>query len=139
MPDIITDKRITQDEAGRLMAPLELDLLAIFKVMQQDIITGMGDFEGTPEQYIDKILKDISGTEEEGIVMKDKVEKVCKPRGGEKQSDFISRCIREQMHGGKTQDEAKGMCYGIWRGEKAKQGIFKSLNAAIKRIIKRII
>ena len=65
MPDIITDKRITQDEAGRLMAPLELDLLSLFKVMQQDIITGMIGFEGTPEQYIDKVLKNITGTGED--------------------------------------------------------------------------
>ena len=61
MPDIITDKRITQAEAGQFMAPLELDLLALFKVMQQNIITGMEDFEGTPEEYISKVLKDITG------------------------------------------------------------------------------
>ena len=70
------------------------------------------------------------------ITNKKNIEKACKPRGGEKQNEFISRCIKEQMGKGKTQDEAKGMCYGIWRGEKAKQSIFKSFNMALKRIIK---
>ena len=71
-------------------------------------------------------------------IMKDKAEKTCKPRGDEKQNEFISRCIKEQMGKGKTQDDAKGMCHDIWRGEKAKQGIFKSFNAVLKMIIERI-
>lgn len=66
MPDIITDRKITQQEAGQLMAPMELDLLALFKVMEQYIITGMEDFEGTPEEYIDEVLKNLSGVGEIG-------------------------------------------------------------------------
>lgn len=66
MPDIISDRRITQEEAGQLMAPLELDLLSAFKVMQEDILTGMENYEGTPEQYIEEVLKNLSGTGEVG-------------------------------------------------------------------------
>lgn len=71
--------------------------------------------------------------------MSNKAEKTCKPRSGEKQNDFISRCIKEQMDKGETQDKAKGMCYGIWRGEKAKQEarktIFQSINLLAKCIL----
>ena len=66
MPDIITDRRITQEEAGRLMAPLELDLLSLFKVIQEDILTGMENYKGTPEQYIEEILNNLSGVGEVG-------------------------------------------------------------------------
>lgn len=67
MPDVITDRRITQDEAGQLMAPMELDLLSLFKVMEQDILTGLEDFEGTPEEYIDRVVKNISGMGESEV------------------------------------------------------------------------
>lgn len=67
-----------------------------------------------------------------------KVEKTCKPRGGEKQNEFISRCIKEQMDKGKNQEEAQGMCYGIWRGEKIKKSIYKGLSKVLKSIIKRV-
>ena len=74
MPDIIVDRKLTQDEAGQLMAPLELDLLSLFKVMQQDIITGMEGFEGTPEQYIESVLKNLSGSGGE-MVQKSNIKK----------------------------------------------------------------
>lgn len=67
-----------------------------------------------------------------------KAEKACTPKLGEKQSDFISRCIKTEMDKGISQNEAKGKCYGIWRGEKTKQSIVKSLNVILKRIIDRI-
>ena len=72
--DIITDRRITQEEAGRLMAPLELDLLSAFKVIQEDILTGMENYKGTPEQYIEEVLNNLSGIGEVGemAVMKRK-------------------------------------------------------------------
>lgn len=66
MPDIIADRRITQEEAGRLMAPMELDLLSAFKVIQEDILTGLENYEGTPEQYIEEVLKNLSGVGEMG-------------------------------------------------------------------------
>ena len=344
--DIITDRRITQEEAGRLMAPLELDLLSAFKVIQEDILTGMENYKGTPEQYIEEVLNNLSGIGEvgemtvlkgkalpvgtrrqrsdgvyikqsdgtwvketekkekikhvipenvhsetkkqvieaynkiksdykgllEGVklnlnkkggtggeynhetreveinnylstkqpeifddgdfslvsnahdivihemghaifnilrdekkedflklveslklvrfqgpskysksgigelfsesllemyknyeklskpaqivnnfmkkfrnkvvkdvtIMKAKIEKTCKPRGGEKQNDFISRCIKEEMNKGTSQDQAQGKCYGIWRGEKIKKSIYKGLSKVLKSIIKRV-
>jgi hypothetical protein len=37
------------------------------------------------------------------------------PSEGEKQSDFIGRCVRQVMGEGKQQQAALGECYGIWR------------------------
>jgi Putative phage serine protease XkdF len=37
------------------------------------------------------------------------------PSKGEKQSDFIGRCVRMVMGEGKEQKAALGECYGIWR------------------------
>jgi len=37
------------------------------------------------------------------------------PRAGEKQSDFISRCVKQVVGEGKTQDQALGQCYGVFR------------------------
>jgi hypothetical protein len=37
------------------------------------------------------------------------------PSEGEKQSDFIGRCVRQVMGEGKEQQAALGECYGIWR------------------------
>lgn len=73
--------------------------------------------------------------------MQNKAEKVCTPRSGEKQNDFISRCIKEEMDKGTPQDQAKGKCYGIWRGEKTKEArktILQSVNRLAKYLIKKI-
>ena len=56
MADELVDKKITQDEADRMMAPLELDLIAVFKMMEEDMITLVDDYEGTPEQFINEVL-----------------------------------------------------------------------------------
>jgi len=56
VPDELVDKKITQDEADNMMAPLELDLTALFKVIEQDMIDLIDNFEGTPEQYIKEVL-----------------------------------------------------------------------------------
>lgn len=40
------------------------------------------------------------------------------PKNDENQQDFISRCIPFMMKEGKTQDQAKGACYGIWENKK---------------------
>ena len=45
------------------------------------------------------------------------------PRSGEKQSDFIGRCVKQVIGEGKDQQAALGQCYGVWRqhhGGKAK-------------------
>ena len=38
-----------------------------------------------------------------------------KPRAGEKESDYIGRCVKEVMGEGKDQQAALGQCYGMWR------------------------
>jgi hypothetical protein len=37
------------------------------------------------------------------------------PREGEKQSDYIGRCVKQVMGEGKSQKQALGQCYGMWR------------------------
>jgi len=37
-----------------------------------------------------------------------------KPHKNEKKSNFMHRCIKEVMDEGKTQDQAVGMCHGLW-------------------------
>ena len=34
---------------------------------------------------------------------------------GESKSDYISRCVKEVMGEGKTNDQAVGQCEGMWR------------------------
>lgn len=41
-----------------------------------------------------------------------------KPKAGESEQDYISRCIPMVMKEGKTQEQAAGQCYGMWRGRK---------------------
>ena len=40
-----------------------------------------------------------------------------KPHSGEKQKDFISRCIPYLIKEGKSQEQAAGACYGIWKNK----------------------
>ncbi len=61
MADTITDKKITQDQADQLQAPMELDLIAIFKVMESDMLKATEGYEGTPENLIDDIISGLSG------------------------------------------------------------------------------
>lgn len=57
MSDILSDTKVTQDEANRLMASMELDLTALFNVMQDDILEVIENFgEGTPDQLINEIV-----------------------------------------------------------------------------------
>lgn len=70
--DTITDKKITQDQADRLQAPMELDLIAVFKVMENDMLKATEEFEGTPEKMIEEIL---SGLDDTQIIIADSVEK----------------------------------------------------------------
>ena len=39
------------------------------------------------------------------------------PNPGESEGDFISRCVEYVMGEGKSQDEALGKCYGMWKQE----------------------
>jgi hypothetical protein len=39
-------------------------------------------------------------------------------RQGENESEFISRCIGEEVGAGYEQDQAAAICYGYWRKDK---------------------
>lgn len=54
-----------------------------------------------------------------------------KPKPNEKESEYISRCVKQVMGEGKTQDQALGQCYGMWRGSK-KSEITKTLKNVVK-------
>ena len=48
----------------------------------------------------------------------------------ESESEYISRCVKEVMKEGKTQKEALGQCYGMYRSQKKKsivKGIISNL------------
>jgi len=75
----LTDKKITQGQADRLMAPLELDLWALFRVMEEDMITLSESFEGTPEELIDELVKKLVGPT--GGMIERSVKKSKKPIG----------------------------------------------------------
>lgn len=63
MADELNDKKITQNEADTMMRPLELDLTAVFSIMQSDIIdivssAGAGT---SPDDLIRTITDTLSG------------------------------------------------------------------------------
>lgn len=62
MADTLIDNKITQQEADRAMRPLELDLTALFSIMQEDILTLVNE-SGiiSPEQLIQAIDKTLTG------------------------------------------------------------------------------
>lgn len=37
------------------------------------------------------------------------------PNAGESEADYIARCVPIVMKEGKTQDQALGQCYGVYR------------------------
>ena len=43
-----------------------------------------------------------------------------KPKPGEKQTDFMDRCIHEAKKGTDDKDQAVAMCMNTWRKEKEK-------------------
>jgi|SRR5215469_5793739 len=53
------------------------------------------------------------------------------PHKGESQSDFIGRAVKEIMAEGKTQDQALGQAYGVWRQHRG--GTAKLFCEAIKQ------
>lgn len=57
MSDEMVDKKITQGQADRMAAPLELDLWAAFRVMEEDMVKMASGYEGTPEDFI----RDVTG------------------------------------------------------------------------------
>lgn len=44
-----------------------------------------------------------------------------KPKGGETQQEFISRCIPVEIEAGYPQEQAAAICYSIYKEEKMKK------------------
>lgn len=76
MADDLIDKKITIGQADLMQAPLELDLWALFRVMEEDMLKHAEGYEGTPEQFIDDIVQMLS------------------PRGGRVEKDIKSAACK---------------------------------------------
>lgn len=58
-----------------------------------------------------------------------------KPAAGEKQNNFINRCVKQVMNEGSTQDQALGKCYGIWNDtKKAEKKIIENVKKSVKEM-----
>jgi hypothetical protein len=44
-----------------------------------------------------------------------------KPQSGEREDDFISRCIGTEIGAGIPQDQAVAICYSTWREDKGEK------------------
>ena len=51
----LTDPKITQKQADRMTASLELDLIAYFNVLQDEILKTISKHDGSPEELIKEI------------------------------------------------------------------------------------
>lgn len=60
MADYLIDKKVTQDQADRLQAPMETDLTALFKVMESELIKKTEQFDGTPEGLILELIRPLN-------------------------------------------------------------------------------
>lgn len=60
---IIRDRKYTQDEIGQLQAPLELDLIAYYKVMEEDVMMKIEEEikKGLTVSELDNVLLSIIG------------------------------------------------------------------------------
>jgi len=47
--------------------------------------------------------------------------KMPEPKKNEKQNEYISRCVSVVMKEGKTQEQALGQCYGMWKQSKKRK------------------
>ena len=68
-----------------------------------------------------------------------KIEKACSVKVGESRNDFVSRCVKEQMDKGKSQDEALGMCEGMFNEAKKSEALNKELFRVVQSIRKSMI
>jgi len=69
-----------------------------------------------------------------------KIEKACSVKAGESRNDFVSRCVKEQMDKGKSQDEALGMCEGMFNEAKKSEALnmVQSIQKSMIKIIHKI-
>jgi len=56
MADDLVDKRITQEVANMFQAPLELDLIAYYKVVEEAMIRAAEADVESAEEYIDNVI-----------------------------------------------------------------------------------
>lgn len=56
------------------------------------------------------------------------------PKKGESESDFVARCVPIVMGEGKTQQQALGQCYGMFRSAKKSESIDAMLNKVQKEL-----
>ena len=58
-----------------------------------------------------------------------KVIKACAPKAGEKQQEFVSRCIADLTNKGegKDKDQRAAICYSSWRDSKKSEVIQKTI------------
>ena len=67
----VTDKKITTIEANRLMSSMELDLIAYFKVLENDILKALENYKGDdPQEIIDEVLGFLEDKDEGQIIEK---------------------------------------------------------------------
>lgn len=64
----ITDSKITQPQFDSMTAPLEQDLFAYFKVLEELIMSETFDDKRTPESLIEEITGFLSPQEETGSI-----------------------------------------------------------------------
>lgn len=77
----ITDSKITQSQFDKMTAPLEQDLFAYFKVLEELIMSETFDNKRSPESLIEEITGVLSSQEETGsiVIQKDLVKKEDRP------------------------------------------------------------
>ena len=46
---------------------------------------------------------------------------IVKPKPDEKQTEFISRCIKNEINNGKEQKQSAAICYSIWKNRNKKK------------------
>lgn len=139
----ISDDKITQDKAERLIAPMELDLTAVFKIIENDIISTIDEYDGNSvEELIKNILDKVTGTTSayEPVnkslntnIHKAQRDSMPKPKPGESKQEFVSRCIPIVMDEGKPQDQATAICYSKYEQAK-KSEMFGVMNQYINKI-----
>lgn len=66
-----------------------------------------------------------------------KIEKTYKPGAGEKEQDFVSRCIKGEIDSGKDKDQAAAICYSVW-GEAKKSEMFTALKKVLKSLVNKL-
>ena len=75
MSDEMLDKKITQGQAERIAAPMELDLWAAFKIMEEDMVKLADGYIGTPEEFIQEVTNLLLPGERGNRVEKEQVKK----------------------------------------------------------------